>query len=197
MKTQFLKMLLLAILVGLQPSVWANNGQLLVFLHQVDHPVSQDFSTKYLPQLQAMAAAQDISLQVIEVKDAAPELITLTPAIVFQNHLGRSLYIGRYHYIDKVKTFIRTVKRLPQQTVDHEKHDVLVAKLGRSTLVTPAIVVAACAAAWAPWPATNTWTSPPHWTAAATALSVAGLMVRLSCSAITSAVMVRSPWLQF
>jgi hypothetical protein len=137
MKTRFLKIPLLTVLIGLQLSARAFTGQLLVFVHQPAHPVSQDFTTQYLPKLQAMAAAQDISLQVIEVTDAAPDLVTMTPAIVFQNHLGRSLYIGRYHYIDKVKTFIRTVKRLPQQTVDHEKHDVLVAQIGRSSLVTP------------------------------------------------------------
>src|SRR3990167_3921492 len=57
------------------------------------------------------------------------------------------------------------------------------------TLDTPAIWAAAAAAGPALWPAISTCTSPPHWAAAATVLSVAPLMVALSCSAMTSAVM--------
>ena len=47
------------------------------------------------------------------------------------------------------------------------------------------------AAAAAPWPATSTCTSPPIWVAAVTALRVAGLMLLLSCSAMTRMLMVR------
>src|SRR2546427_12476590 len=54
------------------------------------------------------------------------------------------------------------------------------------TLATPAIWLACCAAAPALWPATSTCTSPPQAAAAVTVLSVAPLMVALSCSAITS-----------
>src|SRR5256885_14445946 len=57
------------------------------------------------------------------------------------------------------------------------------------TLATPAIWLACCAAAPALWPATSTCTSPPQAAAAVTVLSVAPLMVALSCSAITSTVM--------
>lgn len=137
MKKGIRHLVLLAGLLGLQIGAFAGSGQLIVFTSQSGHPVTVDLVQTYLPKLQEMAAAQDIEVKVIEVTDKAPELITYTPAIVFQNHLGRSLYVGRYHYVDKVKTFIRTVKRMPQQTVDNEKHDVLVAQLGRSTVVTP------------------------------------------------------------
>jgi len=57
------------------------------------------------------------------------------------------------------------------------------------TLATPAIWLAALAAAPALCPATSTWTSPPHWAAAVTVLRVAPLMDALSCSAITRDVM--------
>src|SRR6185369_13401636 len=57
------------------------------------------------------------------------------------------------------------------------------------TLATPAIWLAALAAPPALWPATRTWTSPPHWAAAVTVLRVAPLMEALSCSATTRAVM--------
>jgi hypothetical protein len=139
MKSWLTRLTLLMALASIHAALFAvsSAGELIVFTSQADHPVSQDLVQKYLPQIEAMAKAQDIAVKVITVTDAAPELVTFTPAIVFQNHLGRSLYVGRYHYIDKIKTFIRTVKRLPQQTVDNEKHDVLVARLGRSALVTP------------------------------------------------------------
>ena len=137
MNFRFTRFTILLALIGLHTAVFAGAGELIIFTSQPDHVVSQDLVQKFLPQIEAMAKAQEIAVKVITVTDAAPGLVTFTPAIVFQNHLGRSLYVGRYHYIDKIKTFIRTVKRLPQQTVDNEKHDVLVARLGRSTLVTP------------------------------------------------------------
>src|SRR4051812_29583684 len=57
------------------------------------------------------------------------------------------------------------------------------------TLATPAICEAALAAPAALWPATSTWTSLPQAMAAVTVLKVAPLMVALSCSAMTRAVM--------
>jgi len=61
-----------------------------------------------------------------------------------------------------------------------------------STLLTPAILPAASAAAPDPLPATSTWTSPPIFAAAATVFSVEPLMALLSCSAMTRQLM-RSP----
>src|SRR5580765_6649993 len=58
-----------------------------------------------------------------------------------------------------------------------------------STLATPAIWLAAWAAAPAFDPAISTWTSPPHLSAAVTVFSVAPLTDLLSCSAITRVVM--------
>src|SRR5512143_678048 len=58
-----------------------------------------------------------------------------------------------------------------------------------STLATPAIWAAACAAPPALWPATSTCTSPPQSAAAVTVLSVAPLRVPCSCSAMTRTAM--------
>src|SRR6476661_8908681 len=58
------------------------------------------------------------------------------------------------------------------------------------TLVTPAMREAASAAPPQFWPATRTWTSPPHWTAAVMVLSVLPFREALSCSAMTSAAMI-------
>lgn len=118
-------------------SAYAGGGELIVFLHDESHPVTKDFREKTLPELQKMADAQGFALKEINAAEGAPELIGHTPAVVYQNHLGRSLYIGRYHYVNKIKTFMRTVKRLPQEDVGNLKHDVLVWKNERATLVTP------------------------------------------------------------
>ena len=53
-----------------------------------------------------------------------------------------------------------------------------------------------CGAAAQPWPATRTCTSPPIFAAAVTALDVPDFSFALSCSAMTSAVISRSPSLR-
>src|SRR5882757_4364490 len=58
-----------------------------------------------------------------------------------------------------------------------------------STLATPVIFAAACAAPPASWPATSTCTSELQARAAVTVLSVAPFSVPCSCSAMTNAVM--------
>ena len=115
----------------------ASNGELLLIHNGSVDPVNLDFVKKYAPQIEEMAKSQGIETKTIVIGDAAPELVRFTPAIVYQNHLGRSLYIGRYHYVDKIKTFMRTVKRIPQKDVINEKHDVMVWSYEQSTVVTP------------------------------------------------------------
>ncbi|HHG83586.1 MAG TPA: YceI family protein [Bacteroidetes bacterium] len=139
MISKILLSLLLTISIGfLQPIKAANGGELLIFVQTKDHPVSKDFVENVLPQIRKVAAQQDLEIKVKDISDGVPEMITSTPAIVFQNHLGRSLYIGRYKLLNKIKTFIRTVKRLPQQQVDNVKHDVLVWENECATIYTPA-----------------------------------------------------------
>lgn len=133
-------LLFLLALVGLQAS--ANRSELLLFYGDADNPVTKDFLEIYAPQIKEMAAAQEVGVKMIDVKDGAPDLVRFTPALVFQNHLGQSLYIGRYHYIDKIKTFLRTVKRLPQKDVANEKHDVMVWDYGKTHILTPIKVTA-------------------------------------------------------
>jgi len=111
--------------------------ELLLFFDNAEDPVTKDFLETYAPQIKEMAEAQEVSVKMIDVTDGAPELVRFTPAIVFQNHLGRSLYIGRYHYVDKIKTFLRTVKRLPQKDVVNKKHDVMVWDHGKTHILTP------------------------------------------------------------
>lgn len=132
-KTTFFSLVLLLTAVFAQ----ANNGELILFYQAGDSPVTKDFVEKYADQIKEMATGQDIAVKLVDVTQGAPELIDATPAIVFQNHLGRSLYIGRYHYVDKIKTFIRTVKRMPQKAALNKKHDVMVWENEKSTVVSP------------------------------------------------------------
>lgn len=117
--------------------VHAGGGELIVFTGDADAAVTKDFKEKFLPQIKEMAKSQGISLTEKNISKGAPAEVTFTPSIYFQNHLGRSLYIGRYHYIDKLKTFIRTVSRMPQPVATNEKHDVLVWKRERATVFSP------------------------------------------------------------
>lgn len=130
----------LSLLIGLAGNSFvfaSQGGQLIVFTQQKDHAVMKNFDAEWLPKIKELAAEQEIELVLKDVTRGAPEMITFTPAIVYQNHLGRSLYIGRYTLVDKIKTFIRTVQLMPQQQVDNEKHDVLVWENECATIYTP------------------------------------------------------------
>ena len=105
---------------------FAASGELIVFLGDAKNPVERDFKEKYLPQIKEVAKAQGVTVIEKSITKAAPENVHFTPAMYYQNHLGRSLFLGRYQSLDKVKTFLRTVARMPQGEISNEKHDVLV-----------------------------------------------------------------------
>lgn len=136
MQNRIIRLLVLPLLM-LWGQLQASGGELLLIYQKGDHEVSKDFQDNYIPKIEAMAKEQGIVVKQVEITGKAPKGIQATPAIVFQNHLGRSVYTGRYHYVNKIKTFIRTVKRMPQRNVENEKHDVLVWKNGGSTVLTP------------------------------------------------------------
>jgi hypothetical protein len=124
-------------LMSLAVAARAGNGELIIFTGDPASAVTQDFQKRFLPQVRDLARAQGVTLIEKSIEAGAPADVVFTPGIYFQNHLGRSLYLGRYHSMDKLKTFIRTVSRLPQASTTHEKHDVLVRKLERATLCLP------------------------------------------------------------
>lgn len=129
----------LLLVVGLLAAnlAWAANGELIVFTGDAGHAVTKDFVDKYLPQVKALAKTMDLGLVEKQVSKGAPEGVTYTPSIYFQNHLGRSLFIGRYQNLDKLRNFIRTVSRMPQASATNEKHDVLVWYSDRATVYSP------------------------------------------------------------
>lgn len=139
LRTQSIRRLLfgLLLIIGFGRTLYAQNGQLIVFMDASETVVNADFSKNWLPKIKEMGAAQGIEVLEMDISKGAPELVKATPSIFFQNALGRSAYIGRYQLIDKLKTFIRTVSRMPQQAATNEKHDVLVWKQGRATVYCP------------------------------------------------------------
>ncbi len=94
------------------------SDQIIVFI-QKGELISDHFIKETLPEVKDFAEKQGMQLQVIDSKElGAPEEITLTPQLVFQNHLGRSFYKGRYAMMSKISNFIRTAKRVPQKFVN-------------------------------------------------------------------------------
>lgn len=123
--------------MGVAGQAMAGGGELIIFMGEASNPVERDFRDKYLPEIKKMATAQGLNVKEKNIAKGAPAVITSTPAIIFQNHLGRSRFIGRYHYLDKIKTFVRTVSRMPQADVPNEKHDVLVWQKERARIYSP------------------------------------------------------------
>lgn len=125
------------ILLGLSSALQAGGGELIVFLGDAKNPVERDFKEKYLPQIKEVAKAQGVNVKEKLIAKGAPEAVHFTPSMYYQNHLGRSLFLGRYQSLDKVKTFLRTVSRLPQGEIQNEKHDVLVWQRERMRIFSP------------------------------------------------------------
>lgn len=99
-------------------------GELIVFLSGNGSEVDKAFQSNTLPKLKKFAEENEIAIKLKEGSKAAPEGITTLPAIIYQNHLGRSVYIGRFNQLDKMVNFIRTAKRIPQ-TKDAIKKEIV------------------------------------------------------------------------
>ncbi|MGD1844742.1 MAG: YceI family protein [Salibacteraceae bacterium] len=130
------RILVWAFLLLAQTTLAQSKGQLIIFT-QSDKPISQHFERESLPKIQQYA--QERGLQIIrkEVKDGAPEEVTLTPQIIFQNHLGRSIYRGRYLTIDRLTNFIRTVTNAPQGIATNPVTQYPITEIGRTMVGAP------------------------------------------------------------
>lgn len=133
-----MRLLILFLLAALanprSESLELNNQQVIVFLQ--DHK-DEHFRTNVLPQLKELAADKSIALEIRNLEEGLPKEITSTPAIVYQNELGRSIYAGRYAEFNTIKNFIRTSKLMPQVLAKYCKDSVLSYKTGRTTILAP------------------------------------------------------------
>ena len=116
-------------------------AQVIVFVQPGVSEVARDFEEKHLPEIRMIADEFGAEFQIINAQEGAPEEITVTPVIVFQNTLGRSIYVGRYNLHDKIRAFIRTSQNSPQQAATFPREDVLLRKEGRTLLAAPIKVV--------------------------------------------------------
>ncbi len=117
--------------------------QLIVFTQPTASPLAERFESDALPQLRKLAVELGVELVTIDVSQrGAPEAVKLTPLIAFQNHLGRSVYQGRYETLDRVRNFVRTARFMPQGEELLEKSLLPVRKIGRTSLAAPIKITA-------------------------------------------------------
>jgi polyisoprenoid-binding protein YceI len=85
--------------------------QLIVFVQPGPGAVAQAFEQQTLAQVRKLAETMDVAVVVVDVtRRGAPPDVPLTPWMVYQNHLGRFPYLGRFTTIDRLKNHIRTAR---------------------------------------------------------------------------------------
>ena len=126
----------LLFLAFFQLAIAQSNGELLIFV-QTDQPISQNLLQEDLQAIQQMASEQALTIKIIEIADNVPVSIDFTPAIVFQNHLGRSVYRGRYKAIDRLTNFVRTAKWQATPPLALTKTQILIHTINKTTLASP------------------------------------------------------------
>ena len=109
------------------------SGELIIFV-QDGKSISNNMTIQDLPTIQVMAKKQNIEVKIAKIEAGAPEEIYFTPTIVFQNHLGRTVYRGRYKALDRLTNFIRTAQWEPQQSTNYSKENILYLQKGRTVL---------------------------------------------------------------
>lgn len=113
--------------------------QLIVFVQPEASPLADRFTAEQLPALKKLAEDSGVSFTLIDVSEAegVPEGVGITPLIAYQNHLGRSIYQGRYATLDRVRNFIRTSRFLPQGDEMLVREELPVWDLGNAQVATP------------------------------------------------------------
>jgi hypothetical protein len=112
--------------------------QLVIFTQQNNSRVSQTFQQTILPQIKKLALEFELPVKTIEVgPDGVPSEIKITPLIVYQNHLGRSIYQGRTTTLTRIRNFIRTSRYVPQGKNPLIRKNTPILKMGRSRVWAP------------------------------------------------------------
>jgi polyisoprenoid-binding protein YceI len=115
--------------------------QIIVFTQATD----KVFIEKTYPQLRAYCLERGITILERQITDSSsgthegsPSDITTTPAVIFQNPKGRSIYSARYVSFSTVVNFIRNCRFFPaEMSATDCKSNVLFLKNGRSTIISP------------------------------------------------------------
>lgn len=111
--------------------------QLIVFTKKTDSGIEKHFKKNLLPEILSVAKGLDVAVTVDDGSRGFPPEIGITPLIVYQNHLGRSIYQGRTTSFKRIKNFVRTSRRLPQGTKKLVLNDIPVQKRGKMQIWSP------------------------------------------------------------
>ncbi|NRA63570.1 MAG: YceI family protein [Pseudobacteriovorax sp.] len=90
---------------------------LLVFLDSQSE-LDRQFKESLLPQIEEASAKAKTKLVVQDVAGGIPKSVRYTPSVIYQNHLGRSQYLGDLSNLDNLRLFLLTAKRIPQKAVE-------------------------------------------------------------------------------
>lgn len=112
----------------------AQESQLIVFTQSEQDTL---FINNYLTDVKAIAEKINSEFIVLEASAGMPEDLTTTPAIVFQNARGRSLYAARYAESSTLKNFVRTARVVPQKSGVLPKENTLIYQDGRAKITAP------------------------------------------------------------
>ncbi|MFQ5462359.1 MAG: YceI family protein [Phycisphaerae bacterium] len=110
---------------------------LVVFVAPQASDLARSFAKDHLEKIRAVATSLHIPVRVIDIGGGAPEEITITPLLVFQNHRGRSIFQGRYATLDRLRNFLRTSRVVPQGDKPLVKRGVAVWRSGRAIVTAP------------------------------------------------------------
>lgn len=104
--------------------------ELIIFSQAAD----QHFLEYTLPKIAAYCKEKGIRLMEKNVHEGTPENIVSTPAIIYQNYRGRSIYTSRYAEFSTIKNFIRTSRVVPQSEGKIQAREVLIWQNGRTKI---------------------------------------------------------------
>lgn len=112
-------------------------GQLIVFMQEGTASTLR-LQQESLPALRALAEQYEVDLVLHDVNtQGVPREVSITPVIWFQNVLGRSQYTGRYTNLSRIQNFVRTSRRVAQQTAPDERTSLLIWEEARCRVAVP------------------------------------------------------------
>lgn len=108
--------------------------QLIVFFQAKKDIV---FVENTLPKLRAYAKEKQIILLEKDLREGVPSEISSTPALVYQNFRGRSIYAARYTRFSSIRNFIRTSRGVSSRLINICKEHTLTLQTGRLQVLAP------------------------------------------------------------
>ena len=122
---------------GPPPPPPKDGSTLVLFVTSDGSPAAEAIERDAVPMLTEIATEFGSVLEGRDVSVGAPEEIAGTPLLVYQNHLGRSQYVGRFTTPDRIRAFMRTAQRIPQSASELVRTEVAVLAKGRATIAAP------------------------------------------------------------